>query len=70
VTSKDVSNWQATQNQAFKVHFSPGGNLKRNIACKGINSLLQAMDGCRGSFSSRRTAQGCGGQDFSEDGHD
>ena len=32
--SKDVSNWQATQNQAFKAHFSPGGNLKRNITCK------------------------------------
>ena len=51
-TSKDVSNWQATQNQEFKVHFSPGGNLKRNIACKGIKSHLQAMDGDRGAFLS------------------
>ena len=40
VTSKDVSNWQATQNQAFKVHFSPGGNLKRNIACKALIGIF------------------------------
>ena len=50
VTSKDVSNWQAAQNQVFKVHFSPGGNLKRNIACKARKKHLQAMDGSRGSF--------------------
>lgn len=42
VTSKDVLNWQATQNQAFKVHFSLGGNLKRNIACKDSVALASA----------------------------
>ena len=71
VTSKDVSNWQATQNQAFKVHFSPGGNLKRNIACKGIKRHLKAIAKGRaqGSFSSCRKAQGCGGEDSMDGGH-
>ena len=33
--------------ELFKVHFSPGGNLKRNIACKGIKRHLQAMAGAQ-----------------------
>ena len=50
MTSKDVSNWQATQNQMLKAHFSPSSNLKRNFARKGIKRHLQAMDGCQGSI--------------------
>ena len=50
MTSKDASNWQATQNQMFKCHFSASGNLKRNIACKAAKRHLQAMDGAPGTI--------------------
>ena len=58
--NQDVSNWQATQNQVFKVHFSASSNLKWNIACKGIKRRLQAMDGAQAwQANSPRWILGC-----------
>ena len=53
----------------IKYHFSASGNLKRNIACKGMKRHLQAIAKGRGLFSSRRKAQGCGGKDSGDGGH-
>ena len=55
--SKDVSNWQATQNQVFKVHFFTKRQPKKKHRLQGSKKTL-ASDGRMGTVIQLRKKNG------------